>query len=910
MKAKVLISIYCLLLFVLNAWAQEPAVSEDSIPTSLLSSLPPLDTLPLDSLSLAIDSLGRSDSLSVDLKQIAYSKDSLDAPVNYSAVDSMIYDIKDEKIHLFGSAEVSYQTINLKADYIVFNWKNSIVTAEGRPDSSGTMAGFPVFKDGDQTFTAERMRYNFQTRKGVVYDVTTQQNDVIVKGTRSKFVSGEQKDSTSNDYVYSEDALFTTCTAPNPHFGIRSNKQKVIPNKLVVIGPSNLEIMDVPTPLWLPFGFFPISTGRRTGLLFPRDYEYSQQWGFGLREIGWFFPLGDHFNLSLTSNIYLKGTWGVNAFSTYKKRYKYNGNLSMGYDSRRMESGEGIVSRNNSMFLEWRHRQDATAHPTNTFGGSIKIQTNNYQNRVYNDERVLDNQLRSNLSFDKNWKDKPLSFSASFSHNQNTATRNVTINFPNLKFLTRAIYPFKREAGSGGGQKKWYEDITFRYNADAQNRFESTDTTLFTQETLDNAKFGIQQQFFTGTSFKVLKYFQLNPSVNYKEVWYFNSTRFRFNDEIITEQTVLDNGVIRLDTVAFGTIDTIKAYNFNAWRQYSASLSLNTQIFGTLQFKKGRLKGLRHVIKPSVSLNFSPDYLDPKLGYFDYLRSTTSLNDSTLYSIYNGNIFGTPPQSGTQMALSYSLNNIFEAKYFSRRDSSDKKIKLLDNLVINGSYNFVADSLKWSQISARTTARLFKGMTTVSGSLRLDPYAVNENGRRINQLEWKKNGNLLRFDQADIRFNTNITVSKIRALFQGQEEEVVEDLEDERDRRRKRPDEKDFLSLFENFRISHNLSMTWFKDNNQRDTFAITTNSVNFQGNIDLTDNWSIRVGSFGFDFNSGRITYPSFGFTRDLHCWQMTMSWSPTRGTYTFNIFVKPGSLDFIKLPYERNNADVIQVF
>ena len=224
--------------------------------------------------------------------QVSYSKDSLDAPVDYHAADSMVYDIASQKIHLYGDAVVTYTTINLKAAHIVLDWGTNIVTASGLPDSTGRMAGFPEFQDGDQSFTADSMRYNFQTRKGVVYDVTTSQNDVIVKGNRSKFISAEGTDTTAQDYVYSQGAIFTTCTADEPHYGIRSGRQKVVPNKLVVIGPSNLEIMGIPTPLWLPFGFFPISSGRQTGLIFPSDYEYSDQWGFGLREVGWFFPLG------------------------------------------------------------------------------------------------------------------------------------------------------------------------------------------------------------------------------------------------------------------------------------------------------------------------------------------------------------------------------------------------------------------------------------------------------------------------------------------------------------------------------------------------------------------------------------------------------------------------------------------
>ncbi|NUO03292.1 MAG: LPS-assembly protein LptD, partial [Saprospiraceae bacterium] len=307
--------------------------------------LPPVLASPGDSSRTAFSDTipPPADSLVANVKEFSLSKDSLDAPVEYDARDSMIYDIAGQKVHLFGNASVKYQTITLEAAHIIFDWKTNIVTAGGLPDSLGNLAGFPKFTEAENEFNAKRMEYNFRTRKGIIYDVTSQQDDIVVHAARSKFVGTAPSTDTTrqrNDIIYSEDAIFTTCTHPEPHFGIRSSRQKVIPNKLVVVGPSNLEIMNVPTPLWLPFGFFPINKGRRTGLLFPRDYEFSPALGFGIKEIGWFFPLGDNFNLSVTGNIYLKGTWGINAQSQYRKRYKYSGSFNLGFDSRRTENPE------------------------------------------------------------------------------------------------------------------------------------------------------------------------------------------------------------------------------------------------------------------------------------------------------------------------------------------------------------------------------------------------------------------------------------------------------------------------------------------------------------------------------------------------------------------------------------------
>ena len=871
------------------------------------------DTLPANDSIVQADSLSNtSDSLLVPVREsFSLSKDSLDAPVDYSATDSMIYDIAGQKIHLFGSAEVKYTSINMKADHIVFDWATNVVTARGLPDSTGMIAGKPEFSDNSQSFTADSMKYNFITRKGIVYDVTTTQNDVVVHGTRSKFIatSLDTTDEVQN-IIYSKDALFTTCTHDHPHFGIRSSKQKVIPNKLVVVGASNLEIMNIPTPLWLPFGFFPLSQGRRTGLLFPKEYQYSPQWGFGLEGIGWFFPLGDHFNLQLTGDIYVKGTWGIQARSDYVKRYKYSGSLDIGYDVRRSEDNEGIITRPRSFRFAWSHRQDRSAHPTNTFGGSMNIQTNGYQSRVYNDERVLNNQLNSNLSFNKNWKDKPLSFNASLNHSQNTATNQVTISFPTINFQTQALYPFKRKETQG--KEKWYESITFRYQGETRNRFQATDTTLFSQQTLEDAQFGVQQSVSSGTSIKLFKYLNLNPSVNYEEVWYMRTLRKNFEEGLVVD-TSFDSGVTTLDTTSYGTITEDVVTGFESFREFRAALSLTTQIFGTIQSKKENswFQGFRHTLKPSLSLAFSPDYGAQEMRYTKMVRDSSSL-DTLSYSIYSDGIYGGPPTSGRQMALNYSFNNIFETKLRSKKDSTDKKVKLFDNIVVSGNYNFAADSLQWSQVGISGTTRFFKGMTTLRVRTVLDPYAVDENDRRINQFQRNKNGQLLRYDNTSARFNTNITVKKIRELFMGQEEEVVEDVTDEleENRREERFEETDFLSLFENFRISHNFSVDWIGLPDGRDTLLVGTHSINCSGNIQLTENWRINIGNFGYDFKRKGITYPSLGFSRDLHCWELGANWQPTRGTYSFYIQVKPGSLDFINIPYNQNNADARAVF
>jgi hypothetical protein len=843
---------------------------------------------------------------------VKISKDSIEETIEYFGKDSSYMDARGQKVYLFGDAYVNYGSIELKADYIEFDMESNIVFAKGLPDSSGTVVGKPEFKEGDQQFTAEEIRYNFETGKAYINKVISKQNDIYILGERTKLITTKGTDgSAGEDVLYSQGSIFTTCDHPEPHFGILSTKQKIIPNKMVIVGPSNLRIMDVPTPLWLPFGFFPISQGKRTGLLFPRDYEYSDQWGFGLRDIGWYFPLGDHFNFALRGNIYLKGTWGINGSSQYRKRYKYSGNVQLGFDNRRTENNDGTISRQKSFSFTWSHRQENGAHPTNRFGGSINIQTNGYQQRVFNDaSRVLENQLNSNFSFQKNWSDLPISLSVGLNHNQNNATGNMTINFPNIQFQTQALYPFKNKNG-GSNQEKWYESVVVRYSGETRTRIQGKDTTIFNNfsQTLKDAEFGAKHDVTLGTSFKVLKYFNLNPNASYKEVWYLRSQDRQFYDQITTDTLFNDQGEFYIDTTGYGYIEKVTKNGFVSYRQFNAALSLNTQIFGTVQFKKGVLRGLRHVVKPAISMVYAPNYLDPGLGYYQYLPDPNDPDELDRYGVFEGGMYGAPPASDQQMAISYSINNIFEAKYFSKKDSADKKLKLFNNIIVNGNYNFAADSLKWSPVNVSGTTRLFKGMSTLSARAQWDPYTIDENGRRVDQLQWRQNGKVLRFVNAAVNINSNLTVSKIRDWIQGKEDEVVLDV-------RNNPtnagvtDLTDFWSLFDNFSIRHNLNMSLTGLADGSDTFRITTNSINIVGNINLTDNWTINVGNFGYDFARKGFSYPSVSFSRDLHCWDMGMSWQPTRGTYSFFLRVKPGSLDFIKIPYNKNNADGIGSF
>jgi len=915
LKAKVLIIFLGIIagLIPLNA---QVTPELDTLGTSNIDSI--LQSIIPDSTSIAIDtSIFPVDSnIQVVNNQAtppAISEDALESEVESFGEDSMRYDIKNSEIHLWGNAYVKYETITLTADYIVFNWNTNIVTAEGITDTLGNTTGLPNFQDGEEAFDASKLRYNFKTSKGIIYDAVSQYNDLYVRGGKAKFVGKGAEDHVAEDHIYSSDAIFTTCNHPEPHFGIRSKKQKVVPGKVVVVGPSNIELGGVPTPLYLPFGFFPLKQGKRTGLMF-QDYEYSEQWGFGLKSVGWYFPINDYLDVILTGDIYSRGTYRVNANSRYRKRYKYDGGVTLSYSDLRNESTENLdISHVKSFGIRWNHNQAATAHPTNTFGGSINLQTNNHQSNTENDvESVFDNQISSNLNYRKIFPGKPITFNASFNHSQNSKTRAVFIDFPNLSFNMTRVNPFEGMR-KPGKPEQWYEKIAFTYRADAKNRFETTDTSLFTQQTLTDAKYGVKHNIgMNASGFTFLKHFNFGVNANYQEVWNFKYLEKQFDPTLVVDTIWINEieNTFTLDTIAYGTvIDDIKN-GFQPLRVFNTSASLNTTVYGLMQFKKGWLRGLRHVMRPDISLNYAPDYTTDFWNYFREVQTDTrydGTNDEFIeeYSIFSGGVsaFNDQPSSaGQNLSIGYGINNTFEGKYYSKKDSTMKKFKMLKNIIIRGNYNIAADSFQWSLVNMSGTTPLFKNLSTLNLAAVFDPY-VFEDGRRMNKTMLKEEGKLFRFAQATATIRTSFTIKKLRDLFGGKDKSVKP-----ASTARPKVGQESLLDMLNNFSLNHtiNTSLNRIESNGlPKDTFQISAHSLSLQGNIQLTEKWRIGINNISYNFMAKRLIYPSLSFYRDLHCWELSMNWTPERDIFTFSLKVKPGSMDFLKVPYQRNRAD-----
>ena len=841
--------------------------------------------------------------------QILYSKDSLDTPVDYGSKDSLIFDNANNLVHLYGAAYVNYQSLKLTADYIVIDLKNNIATAEPSIDSLGKKKGIPKFKDETQDFNAMKMRYNFRTQKGVVYDVTTKYEDAYVHGGLSKFVSAKGDSSKRSDVAYSTDAIFTTCSADHPHFGIHSRKQKVIPNKLIVVGPSNLTIGDIPTPLWLPFAAFPLTSGKQTGLIFPQNYEYSPLWGYGLKNIGWYFPISDNFDATVSADAYVRGTWGLRTRSSYLKTYKYSGNFELGYQSIINEDERANILREPSWSIQVTHSQDQRANPLFNFNANVNIQGSksktfgNYQGTNRNDfQSATRSQLSSNAGFTKTFPGKPYSLSGSANHSQNLATRDFSFSPLDMDFRLQTIFPLKRKKRVG--EEKWYEKIAVQYGSSMRNRVQTKDSLITTKKGWENFQTGIKHEASSNVNFNILKYFNLSPNVSYSESWYLKQIKKTFNPADILINTVKiynrDSSAFipRYDTIRYGKVDTLKNNGFYRVNQMSAGASLSTRIFGTLQFKKGKLRGIRHTITPSLGYSFSPN----TYRYQDSIQ--TDFRDSLrrqVYNFYENAIFGTPSANGLQSALTYSFTNLFEIKTFSKKDSTFKKTKLLENVNISGSYNMAADSFKWSQIAMGTGTNFFNGLTTLSVSALFDPYAKDSEGNRLQEFALKRNGKLLNMVNATLNLNTSLSIGDVKKIFTGKLDDKNVNIQ------KKANNEESLLDLLESFRLSHNFSISR-NSFSGRDT-TLFSNALYTSGNIPLSKKWRITVGNIGYDFISKQMTYPDFGFYRDLHCWEMGMNYQPLRGTYSFFLRVKPGSkLDFLKIPYNKNIGDAFR--
>ena len=810
------------------------------------------------------------------------SSSALPSPVKYHARDSIVFDLEKKMAYLYGKATLDYTDINLKADSININFDKNEIWAEGRKDSTGKKVGEPYFKEGGDETYSTKLGYSFKTKKGIVYNVRMKQGEGRVLGKTVKTIRTIDKGK-NKDVVYIEDAKYTTCDLQHPHFYIMAHKMKVMPKDKIITGPARMYIEDVPLPIILPFGFFPANSRKTSGIIIPTYGESATQ-GFALRNGGYYYGGSDYFDAALTGDIYTGGTFKLNLASRYALRYKYRGDFSLSFANNQngyRETPSYNVQRN--YFINWNHHQDDKANPGTSFSASVNAGSSNYLSRnSYNVAAITTQNLSSSISYSKRWAGTPFSLSAALRHSQEIAKKSIDFTLPDVNFGMSRINPFRPKSAI---VHKWYHDVNISYNLNIKNQLHTSDSTI--GQDLKKLKFasGGVQSIPIGTSIKLMRYFTFNPSVTYTGYLY----RQKYNEhyDIPTKKLKID------------TTD-----GFYAAHEYRADASLSTIIFGKFNFRKGKIVGIQHVITPSITASYRPDFSENKFGYYG-LAHLDSTPKYSKFSRYANTVIGTPG-AGKTGSLSYSIQNNIEMKVKSGKDTAHptKKIKLLESFGISGGYNFLADSMKLSDIhvSARTT--LFERLN-VQGDGTFTPYYDGPNGR-VKDLEINRDGKLGHFSSAsgNMSFNFNKAAAKkpptgrLMPLYDPYLGWYYHD------------------NPYANFDVPWNIAFNYAITYNYVDVPTakayfythknLYTQTISMNGSIVLTERWKITYNT-GYDFVSKNYTLTKLTFARDLHCWQMSFDWTPFGAykSYFFNIRVKASTLQDLKFEKRKDNFD-----
>lgn len=867
--------------------------------------------------TIKVDSVGLDTVLLQDDYEI--SEDAIEDEVTYEARDSSFVDLENKIIHLYGGAVIDYDFLEVKANYMTIDFANNYVKGYEKLDTLYQGEPAPTFSDGENTFTFKEMAYNFKTRKGFVNTAITKQGEFNLVGTQTKYIFGgvDSLGQKIDDRAYNKDAIITTCDHYPPHYGIRADKLKFIPNKVAVMSIAQLEIANVPTPLFLPFGFFPLAKGKSSGIIFPSNYEYNDQLGLGFRDIGYYWPVNNYLDLKFTGDIYTRGTHGVRVGANYKKRYGFNGNILMGYANNISENDrDGSRLSAKSFSISIRHTQDPKAHPYRSLGGNINLQTNRYDQRVFeNPAAALTNTYSSGFTFAHEMPGTPFRFAAEFRHSQNTQTRTMDITLPNMSLRMNTIFPFRKKNMT---KESWTDRIALGYSSEFKNFVKTTDTTLFTIETLKDMQTGLQHKGNLSTNFRLLKYINVSPNMSYQETWLTKRYTLTLPEDNIILDTVSTNPLVR-DTLGFSPANPAFNKGLFAHRNFNAAVSFNTQIFGKREFK-GFIRGIRHVAKPNVNLVYRPG---DKERYEDIVNTDLrpEFNDPRPYNIFTNSPFGTLTGSERQAGITYGVTNIFEAKYWSKKDSTEKIVRLFDNISLNGGYNIVADSFKFSNINISGNTTVFKKLTNFNFNAVLSPYILDQNNRRTPTSVWEAGRILPQFVNFRGQFSTGVSFAQIRDVFSGKEKSNEPSngnddfsIQGGNNRRFKRENNADqnkgkeiaLADWFANFRIAHAWNFE-IRNENKKDTFLVTSHSINISGSIPLSHNWNVNIGNIAYDLKTKSLVYPFFSFARDLHCWQMNFTWAPQNGVYSFFIGVKSSALEFLKYDYQQRNAQTL---
>jgi hypothetical protein len=780
------------------------------------------------------------------------------------------------------------------------------VSANSTTDSLGNEIGKPIFKDGGEVYETDNMKYNFESKKAIIDGVVTQQGEAVMQGSK---VFKNQRDE-----LFISHAKYTTCNMAEPHFHIESSKLKVIPGKKVVSGPFHIKIKDIPTPIGFGFGMFPVPKQKVSGIIFPTWGEEKRR-GFFLKNGGYYFAINDYVDLALTGDLYSKGSWGLNAATRYTKRYSFNGSFNLKYNNQTgLNEGDSTIIRD--FWVNWSHSPQSKG--TTRFSASVNAGTSTYnQNNPTADLRnTLNQDFNSSVSFSKTFKGTPFSMNASSRLQQNINTGLINLLLPELSLNMSRLYPFKFGSTSA---KNWLQKISFSWNMNSTNRASNNrigspgfpvsgyipenDTIVPVSELglsglWQRAQNGIRHSLPVSTSMNILKFITFSPSFNYSELWYFKELNYQWLEE---------EAAVKVDTLN----------KFSRAFQYSASGSFNTRLYGTLLFGSDKtIQAIRHVMIPSLSMSYSPDFSSEKYGYYQQVQIDT-LGNTRRLSKYQGFVYGTP-SAGQNASASFSLSNNLEMKVKTKKDTADeaRKVVLLDNLSINASYNFLADSFNLSNIRIAARTKIFNKKLDISFNSTLDPYTwqldsiyfTSSGQKRVAQrqrniLAWDLGKGIGQLTRANLALGMSLNPDARDK--QNQQEDDMGPLSAEEEMQlefiKNNPELYVDFSIPWNLRFSYNIN---YSKRGYEDADIIQ--ALTFSGSITFTEKWNMSFNS-GFDFENLEFTQTSFNISRDLHCWQMNFSWVPfgRYQSYFLTINAKSSLLQDLKINKQRSWFD-----
>jgi len=854
--------------------------------TSLIHpSLQPMNLILQD--SVLSDSIPKKKSMITDIVR-SYAKD-------YKHMAR-----RENKMYLYNEGKIEYQDMVIEAGEIILDNATNEVTARGIKDSTGYTQP-PIFTQGTQKIEPDSIRYNFTTGRAIVYNSLTKQGGFTVRGPVTK---------RENDSVFFiKNAKFTTeDNVDEADYYFKANRIKVVPNKKIVTGLVQMYIVDVPMPLALPFGYFPMVDKASSGFVLP-SFGDNRQRGFSLMNGGYYFAISDYLDLSVLGDYYTNGSWATRVDSDYVVRYKFNGSVSFRYENLLLEErGFPDFSEQTIFNFRWNHQQDAKANPNSRFSASVNIGSSSFFRESINQANqgnFLNNTLNSSISYNKTINAGPgMNLNLTATHSQNTNTQEINMTLPTLQFSINRVFPFESETGSKKGA---IQNINLQYNLRGENRIRTTDESFLTGAMFNDLNAGMRHSIPLSTNFKVFEHFSVSMNANYDETWVMQTYDQRFDEQ--TQEVVRD---------------TITG--FDSYRTYNFSTSLGTTVYGMFAFgDESKINAVRHVMRPSVSYNINPAF---DQFYDQFTRPGLGATEDQLveYSRFEGTLFGAPGNRFSS-SMSFSLTNDFEAKVRNEDstatgDDRFKKVKLLNNFGLSTNYNFAADSLNLSAIALRGNIPIVTDKFNVNLIAALDPYALNNNNQRIDKLNIDNGGSLFRLTNANISFSYALSDKTFSKDEEEEEEEDIDSVRDETFRSGGRPDDlfgqgqmmndprsqrqdeedKEDDNEYYNYKIPWNLNLSYTMTYaNQTRQSEIASHSIMFSGDVELSPQWKVGISS-GYDLANQGFTFTQLRFNRDLGSFNMSLNWTPIgpRESWFFFIGIKANMLRDLK--YDRN--------